>query len=143
MLAASQPEGARPGQAGNQVNFAADRISRDFGVHEMEIRGRLAKPAGAPAPVRMWVWAYFINPSEGQGSSRSDEPIEVQPHFTGDTAEIIARGPFHWATNDDAPRTGYYARVSVSTQSLDDARVPTASRNYSVPGAVKVRSLLE
>jgi hypothetical protein len=142
LLPACQREGARPGPGSSQVSFAADRIALDFRVHEMEIRGTLSKPTGTAAPARAWVWSYFINPSEGQGS-RSDEPIEVQPHFIGDTAEIIARGPFHWATNEEAPRAGYYARVSVSIRSPDDARVPTGGRNFSIPGAMKVHSILE
>jgi hypothetical protein len=90
------------------------------------------------------VWAYFINPTEtynGQpiGGSRSDEPIELaDPFGAADTAHIVARGPLHWATNSDAPRTGYHARVSVSARSAEDAQVPPKQRDYSREHAIRV-----
>jgi hypothetical protein len=76
----------------------------------MVISGRLIKAPQSPPPIQAWLWAYFINPSEA-GGSWSDEPIFVKLSFQGDTALVVARGPFHWATNQDAPRNGYYARV--------------------------------
>jgi hypothetical protein len=90
------------------------------------------------------VWAYFINPTEkvageSMGGSRSDEPIELaHPLGPADTARIVARGPFHWATNSDAPKSGYYARVSVSARSSEDARVPVNQRDYSEEHAIRV-----
>jgi hypothetical protein len=73
------------------------------------------------------VWAYFVNPAAPDGSW-SDEPIEVQlPPDGGDTVPVVAR-PFHWATNPDVPRSGYFARVSSSVVSADAARVPVKER---------------
>ena len=95
----------------------------------------------------MWVWAYFVNPRVNAHGSWSDEPIAVTPAFSnGDTATIVARGPFHWATmgyttpaGDRLPRRGYFARVRVSAASLDDARVHSSSRVYDTTGAVAVK----
>jgi hypothetical protein len=122
------------------VIFEPTDVALDFSAGEMVIKGRLIKAPQSRPPIQVWLWAYFINPSEDVEGSRSDEPIFVEPQFAGDTASVVARGPFHWATNQDAPRNGYYAHVRASTRSSDDARVPVPRRNYSPIGAVKVVS---
>lgn len=124
-----------------EVEFEPRSISLDYGAREMIIRGTLRKAEGAPAPEKVWVWAYFTNPNIDTRGSWSDSPLEVRPRFGKDgTARITARGHFHWANNPDLPRSGYYARVSVSSISEDAARVPASSRDYSTSGAVRVRS---
>ena len=115
-------------------------MTLDISAGEMVINGRLIKAPESRLPIQAWLWAYFVNPSEDVTGSRSDEPIFVEPRFAGDTASVVARGPFHWATNQDAPRNGYYARVRVSTRSSGDALVPVPRPNYSPIGAVKVVS---
>ena len=119
-------------------------MTLNYATREMEIQGVLAREPGSTPPPRVRIWVYFINPTEkadGQqvGGSRSDEPIALgQPFGTEDTARIVARGPFHWATNSDAPKSGYYARVSVSARSSEDVRVPIKQRDYSREHAIRV-----
>ena len=123
------------------VSFVPSRVAFDWNTGETEIRGILAKPPGSAAPDTVWVWAYFVNPTVNSIGSWSNEPIAVAPVFdTGDSAAIVARGPFHWATNSDLPRRGNFARVFVSAASPDAARVPSASRVYDTVGAIRVRS---
>ena len=126
------------------MGFVPSGVVLNYTTGEMEIQGLLAhEPGGAP-PLRVWVWAYFINPTEKvngepMGGSRSDEPIDLaHPFGAGDTARIVARGPFHWATNSNAPKSGYYARVSVSARSAEDARVAVKQRDYSQEHAIRV-----
>lgn len=127
-----------------EVSFLPSAVTLKYATREIEIQGVLAREPGSAPPPRVWLWAYFINPTEkvdGEptGGSRSDEPIErAHPFGPEDTARIVARGPFHWATNSDAPKSGYYARVSVSARSSEDARVPVKQRDYSREHAIRV-----
>ena len=129
-----------------EMTFVPSGVDLDFGAGQMVIRGVLARRPGESPPKQVWVWAYFMNPSEkvnGEpvGGSRSDEPIELSDPFgAGDTVRVVARGPFHWATNPDAPRTGYYARVWASARSPDEAEVPVRQRDYNVDQAIRVAS---
>ncbi|HEX8360970.1 MAG TPA: hypothetical protein VF613_12720 [Longimicrobium sp.] len=123
------------------MTFEPRSVTLDYGTKEMVIRGTLRKPAGSPVPEKAWVWAYFVNPGVSTRGSWSGSPIEVRPRFGKDgTAAVTARGHFHWATNPDLPRSGYYARVSASSTSEEAAMVPSSSRDYSTAGAVRVRS---
>jgi hypothetical protein len=140
----SERVGAPARQA--EVKLIPSRVTLDYSSGEMEIRGSLVKEPGSAYPKKVWVWSYFINPTEtlkGEplGGSRSDDPIMVDDPFTGgDTARIVAQGPFHWATNPDAPRRGYYARLSVSALSAEAAQVPVKQRDYRTQGAIRVIS---
>jgi hypothetical protein len=49
----------------------------------------------------------------------------IEPFAAGSEKEITATGSFHWADNEFAPKSGYFARVSHSTISADGASVPT------------------
>jgi hypothetical protein len=129
-----------------KVWFVPGVVRLDWGAGEMEIRGKLAKPPGAPPPATVWVWAYYVNPSVNPSGSWSDEPIAVTPAFSGDTATIVARGPFHWSgtsyttpTGDPLPRRGYFAWVTVSSDSPDSARVPSTSRVYDPALGLRVQ----
>lgn len=125
--------------AGAEVTFVPTSVTLDYGAQQMEIRGRLRHAPG-PTPARVWVWAYFVNPGVSQSGSWSDEPIEItQPFPHGDTATIAARGHFHWATNSDLPRAGYFARINVSARAPEDARVPSSSRIYNTDDAIQVK----
>ena len=97
--------------------------------------------SGGPAPSTVWVWAYFINPDVNTNGSWSDAAIRIDKPFQfGDTATVRAVGGFHWATNTDLPRKGYYDWISVSAVSAEDARIPADERNYRSQGALPVIS---
>lgn len=125
-----------------QLTLSPVEVTLDYRANEMEIRGVLVKEPGSRAPMQVWIWAHFINSGEGAGGSRSDEPIWVPYPFSegGDTARVTARGPFHWATNVDAPKDGYYARISVSSRSAEHAKIPVRNRDYSPLGMTRVVS---
>lgn len=124
----------------SKVALDPSRVTLNWRAGQMEIRGTLTKPVGA-VPDTVWVWAYFVHPGVSPSGSWSDAPIAVvRPFARGHTASIVARGPFHWATNPDLPRNGYFARVSASAASAAAAQVPSGARQYSTSGAVRVAS---
>ena len=125
--------------ARSTVDLVADSVFLDYTAREMEIRGTLIN-TGPARPDTVWVWAYFINPSVATQGSWSDAPIAVvAPFVTSDTASFVARGSFHWATNRELPKSGFYARVAVSPVAADSAQVPSTNRLYSAAGAVPVQ----
>lgn len=122
------------------VTLHARAIALDYGRGEMVIEGTLVKGPG-PAPDTVWVWGYFTAPATNPKGSWSDAPIPLAAPFArSDTAQIIARGPAHWTTNPNAPRTGYHARVRASAQSASAVQIPSAEREYNPRGAVRVTS---
>jgi len=125
------------------VTLANPSVSLNFGNGDMEIRGHLTWEAG-PYPEVVWVWAYFLNPGEaatGVTGSRSSSPIKLlHPLRHNKSAEIVARGHFHWWDNSDAPRQGYLAKVTISAASSDSVAVPVRQRDYSALDAVPVES---
>jgi hypothetical protein len=92
-------------------------------------------------------WYRLKKTYEKPRESWSDEPMAVTPAYNnGDTATIVARGPFPWATmryttptGDELPRRGYFARVSVSAASSGDAMIPSISRDYDTAHLLRVR----
>ncbi|HYX72064.1 MAG TPA: zinc ribbon domain-containing protein [Nitrososphaera sp.] len=126
--------------APSDVSFDVSSVTLNYQTRQMEIRGML-RNNGSSKPNRVWVWAYFFAPaSEYADGSWSDSPIEIDnPFASGDTATITATGHFHWWDNSYTPKSGYYARVSVSAQSSEAAKVPSAQRNRSSAGAYSVR----
>ncbi len=121
------------------LKTSKDRVTLDYATGEMVIRTRMSAPPGE-RPARVWVWAFFVNPDEAIGGSRSDQPIEVAVDFKGsDTLTVEARGPFHWSTRDDIPRgPRVFARVFVSAMSSDSAIQKASERNRSVATMTRV-----
>jgi len=123
-----------------EIEFTPTDVQLSFSTGEMRIRGTLVHAAG-PVPPRVWVWAYFFNPRVEPEGSWSDFPIEISdPFAAGDSVQVDVSGPFHWWTNSDLPRSGYFARVSASALSEAAAQVRPAARNRSVAGAIPVDS---
>ncbi|HEX8674696.1 MAG TPA: hypothetical protein VF710_22535 [Longimicrobium sp.] len=124
-----------------EIDFDVEEVTLNFATGEMEIRGRLRRISGPPPEV-VWVWSYFLNPDVEPTGSWSGAPIKLLgPLSQGDEATLSARGHFHWWNNQDVPRNGYYAHVSVSPDTGLDATVPVPRREYTLEGAVRVRSV--
>lgn len=105
----------------------------------MKIRGKL-RNSGPTKPDKVWVWAYFFAPnSEYASGSWSGAPIELNnPFASGNEANVAATGHFHWSDNSYTPKSGYYARGSVSEKSGDASMVPSEQRNKTATGAYTV-----
>lgn len=121
-----------------QVEFWPSEVVMDFTNGALRISGRL-EWKGGPAPEVLWIWAYFLNPSEPIEGSRSDRPLKVLHPLRGQkAADVTAKGRFHWWNNPDVPRSGYFAKVTVSASSRDDAEVPIEIRDYTAFEAIPV-----
>lgn len=136
-LSSRTSSGASP-----NVSFDVSSVALNYQTRQMEIRGTL-RNNGSSKPDKVWVWAYFFAPaSEYADGSWSDSPIEIDnPFASGDTATITAAGHFHWWDNPYTPKSGYYARVNVSAQSSEAAKVPSAQRDRNSAGAHSVRTV--
>jgi len=127
-------------QSAESLTNTPKTVVLDYRAKEMVINTTLRAP-GANRPSKVWVWAFFLNPSEGVSGSRSDSPVEVPVNWRGrDTVTVTARGGFHWATNVDVPKRGFFAKVYVSPLSADAVQVRTAKRDKSLTGALAVTS---
>jgi hypothetical protein len=116
------------------------RVTLDYQRREMVIETRLTS-LGKTRPVKVWVWAFFVNPAEGIDGSRSDQSIEVGVDWKGrDTVTVTARGPFHWSTRNDIPRTGFLARVYASDISAEAAQVRSSLRDRTPKDMIRVVS---
>jgi len=126
--------------ATNRVSIQPTSVRLDWARGEMVIDASVTD-RDRTRPTQLWVWAFFINPGEDNGQgSRSDQPIEVTPTWNEDgTAQIQARGPFHWHNTSGVPRRGYLARVYVSTQSAAAVQIRASERNKSPAGMVEVQ----
>jgi hypothetical protein len=134
----------QPAQAAQtpSVEFALASVTLDYRKREMEIRGTLTNN-GPSRPDRVWIWAYYFVPNSQYASgSWSDLPLPVDnPFADGNVKEVTARRHFHWADNESAPKSGYYARVSHSAVSADAATVSTELRDKTTSGARAVNVL--
>ena len=121
--------------------ISPDSVLLDYSTRKMLISATL-EGGRAIWPDTVWVWAFYTSSETGQSGSWSDDPIAVVPAFDANgRALIVAEGGFHWATNIDAPRTGYRARVYVSP-SRDSASIRSSlrDRTASTMHRVSVRS---
>jgi hypothetical protein len=139
-LAADRRAVAVPSVTAPSITLHPRAVALDYSSGEMVIEGTLVKGPG-PAPDTVWVWGYFTAPTTNPKGSWSDAPIPLAAPFAqSDTAEVVARGPAHWTTNPNAPRRGYHARVRASAVSASAVQIPSAEREYSPRGTVRVTS---
>jgi hypothetical protein len=125
---------------GISVTFDLDRVALDRESSELILAGRLASH-GSLAPDTVWLFAYLLHPNHPDGSW-SHVPIKLgQPFAAGERVDIEERTHTHWTSNEDLPRSGYYARVSVFAQSDFDVIIPPKFRNRDIEGAVSVEIL--
>ncbi|HEX8476462.1 MAG TPA: hypothetical protein VF666_20860 [Pyrinomonadaceae bacterium] len=97
----------------------------------------LERDASKPAPERVWVWTFFFVPGDGQGWASA--PVEIRQPFTNGnrvtrtvTAECAPCGDLR------APKSGYYARVKVSSDHEEAARWSTAEMSRDIANASPV-----
>jgi hypothetical protein len=129
-----------PPVAPDPVAFVAERVTLDRRAREMEIRGVAVRAPGSSAPDTIWVWAYFTHPEYGPNSWSDASIAVVRPFAHGDTAHVVARGPYHWARSEYSPQRGYFARVTMSTVSGSMAQIHSSQRRYDVDGTIRVRT---
>jgi hypothetical protein len=98
----------------------AQYVSLDFINRKSFTSLTIKSVEGQPVPGRIWVRTYFFTPSSDGGRVWAGEAIEIHlPVLNSGGTEIMAVAPCSWCNNSDAPETGYYARVAVSTVSAE------------------------
>lgn len=128
----------QPAPQSSSISYEVESVTLNYRTHNMEIRGTLHNK-GKSKPGKVWVWAYFVNPTFQSRGSWSGEPIEIeQPFDHADSSQFVATGHFHWWNNSESPIDGYFARVRASAQSGDAAYLPSQRRSYDTAGAYKV-----
>jgi hypothetical protein len=126
--------------------FAAEFLARtqlieldraELKAHLKLIIAPLVKPNSQPD--RLWVWVYFFSP-DVPGLVLTSEPVEVRapfaqsPHPTFDLTI-----PCKWCAGETStvPRN-FYARVNVSTESVNGAILSKAQMNFDISSATPV-----
>lgn len=126
-----------------RVFHRAKLITLDYSTRESYTMLELELDASREAPERVWIATYFFVPGGDGGVRRiwGGEPVEVALPFTGGgrtTVTMNVAAPLTWAREPGAPQSGYYARVRVSTESADDARVRRGEFDFNITDAVPV-----
>lgn len=99
--------------------YRAQLVSMDFINQQSYTTLKLERHSDWPAPERLWVYTLFFVP-EYPHISWSSGPVEVlRPFRDGDEATITVGGKCALCDDSRAPRSGYYARVYVSTTRND------------------------
>lgn len=99
------------------VAYTVQLVSLDFINRESYTTLRLKRDTRLPAPDTLWVSTYFFVP-EFTSHGWSSAPVEIQDPFAGgDEVSLTLTGACPLCADANAPRSGYYARVGVSTVS--------------------------
>jgi hypothetical protein len=110
--------------------YGARLVSLDFINRQSYTTAKLKRHANLPAPERLWVYTLFFIPEYPQIRWTSG-PVEVlRPFEDSDEATITVSGECALCGDSRAPRSGYYARVYVSTSPSEwylwrDAKIDT------------------
>lgn len=121
------------------VPHKAQFISLDFEKQQSFTTLIIEREPNDPAPQSIWVWTYFFAPDDSSQRIWASAPVEIhEPFAGGDYATITATAPCEWCADRRAPRSGYYARVHVSTRSSEAARFANEQTSRDIASAVPV-----
>lgn len=120
------------------VNFKVRQVSLDFIKGESHTTLSLKREAGESAPEKLWVTTVFFSPQyPARGSWTSKTEIN-QPFADDDQIEITATSDCESCVPFDTSRTGYFARVYVSTEEDNNSSLPDEQFSRDITTAVPV-----
>lgn len=103
------------------ISYKVQLVSLDFINHQSFTTLTLKRETDDPWPDKLWVYTSFFIPSAPRKNWSSD-PVEINvPSASGNEMSLTVAIECPWTKTDYAPRSGYYARVSVSTVSSEAA----------------------
>lgn len=103
------------------ISYKVQLVSLDFINHQSYTTLTLKRETDDPWPDKLWVNTSFFIPSAPRKNWYSD-PVEINlPSASGNEMSLTVAVECPWTKTDYAPRSGYYARVSVSTVSSEAA----------------------
>ena len=121
------------------IPYKAQLISLDFEKQQSFTTLTIERNPSGPAPQSIWVWTYFFAPDDSSQRLWASKPVEIhEPFASSDRATITATAACEWCADQRAPRSGYYARVHISTQSSEAARLANEQTSRDIAGAVPV-----
>jgi hypothetical protein len=104
------------------VSYRVHLVSLDFNTQTSYTTLTLKREGNNPAPDKLWVNTTFFVP-EWPGERWSNGAVEIREPFANGrneaTPTVVAGFP--WRDDASVLRAGYYAIVTVSTVSADDA----------------------
>jgi hypothetical protein len=113
-------------------------VSLDFINRRSYTTLTLKRETKDPWPDELWVDTSFFIPSN-PAKSWSGAPVRINvPRASGDEISLTAIGDCPRCQTDSAPRSGYYARVSVSSVSAEAATVSNDEMNRDIETATPV-----
>ncbi|MFL6229083.1 MAG: hypothetical protein ACJ741_09910 [Pyrinomonadaceae bacterium] len=90
------------------------------------------------APERLWVRTYFFTPDDPARRVWSSAPVELrQPFADGSAMTLNVAADCEWCGNANAPRSGFFARVQVSTDS-ESSSLPEYDQFFDIRTAAPV-----
>ncbi len=125
---------------GNQqpINFNVRQVSLDFIKGESHTTLTLKREAGESAPEKLRVTTIFFSPEYPARGSWTSRTEILRPFASGDQIEVTATSDCEWCVPFDTPRSGYFARVYVSTEDDDNSYPPDGQSSRDITTAVPV-----
>lgn len=126
-----------PGNPPAPVFFKARLVTLDFTTKKSHLTLELERDRTRPAPERVWAWVSFFSPEDGGRCAGA--PVEVrQPFARGDRATVVVEADASACAPPRAPAATFYARVNVSAESADSARLPESQLTTDISQATPV-----
>ena len=134
------PEPPPPLPSRSKVDYKVQLVTLDVTARKSHATLVLERAPNAPAPERLWVWAGFFVPGDAGGEVFAGAPVVVEKPFAGGATRstVNVTGACPWCGQGDAPAAGYYARVNVSDESAEDARLEDEEVSRDLSTATQV-----
>jgi hypothetical protein len=130
---------APPPPPAAQVTHKVQLITVDVASRRFYTTVFLERDRNQPAPEKVWVWTAFFVPGDKTGKIYAGDPVELrQPFESVDRITVSPNGACPWCREKGAPASGYYARVNISTESAEDARLADADVSRDISTATPV-----
>lgn len=101
---------------------------------------RLTLSLDYPRPLseRFWVRTYFFTPDDPSHRTWASAPVEIQqPFANGNYPIITVAAPCDWLSDNDAPQSGYFARVQFFTGN-GETPLPSGEQFFDITTATPV-----
>jgi hypothetical protein len=119
-------------------NFNVRQVSLDFINGKSHTTLTLKREAGQFAPEKLWVTTFFFSPEYPERGSWTSRREIRHPFADDDQVEVNATSDCESCVPFDTPKSGYFARVYVSTKDDDDSYPPDEQSSRDITTAVPV-----
>jgi len=122
-----------------ELSYEVPYVSLDFINQRSYAMVRLEATTSRSVPRTLWVRTYFFAPDDNQGRVWASEVTEIHnPSAESDRIEIVTTAFCNLFTEQSAPKSGYFARVFVSTRSAADTSLADSEINRDITTATPV-----